>query len=472
VTAGLRYTGHPLVDAGVAGITAHFGRATPPEVTEGDLAEWSDRLLDWYGTEAARTSLAVLFTTNFPWLSPARAEASRAADTEEILTAWRSGPVGEAPCAFCAAPALAGGCAAPVNGMAQRDLVPLLEGRPRMNFSPGGRAGVRVCGRCVLALQSLTVAAPLVSGKVVVADTPDPQLRLAIARIFLRQGVERMARSRELGDKVSEKGSATQRVIDALEEVYSAHGEAPAAPVTVYWLSNSGQAPTVSVRAMSEPLVDWIRRAQAARLAPAWHYLRGRSARAKVDSFRQDVAELPEELLRFWRFHIGPCVADLAHGAAGVPPVSELVEALWREVVGVTEERVQSIRDLASRLAEEVERGGPRLGREMFARNVRLYREVRDLLMRANNRRLRSGRDPLIGLDDFLRVFDEGPDEVPRVDWRLAWDLVTLGTAERLYAAGWFEGHRDDLGEVAEEEDGAADGGDRNAEEEEDTWHL
>jgi hypothetical protein len=53
-------------------------------------------------------------------------------------------------------------------------------------------------------------------------------------------------------------------------------------------------------------------------------------------------------------------------------------------------------------------------------------------------------------LDEFLEIFEEG-EELPRVDWRLAWDLVLIRIIEKLYEAKWFEKNREVL-ESADEE--------------------
>jgi len=39
-------------------------------------------------------------------------------------------------------------------------------------------------------------------------------------------------------------------------------------------------------------------------------------------------------------------------------------------------------------------------------------------------------------------VFEEG-DELARVDWRLAWDIVLIGLLHKLHEASWFNKHPD-----------------------------
>jgi CRISPR-associated protein Cst1 len=55
---------------------------------------------------------------------------------------------------------------------------------------------------------------------------------------------------------------------------------------------------------------------------------------------------------------------------------------------------------------------------------------------------------PLLTLDDFLLLFEEG-EEVARADWQLAWDLLRIRTTETLCKLGWFE--KPEAKEVIEE---------------------
>ena len=57
------------------------------------------------------------------------------------------------------------------------------------------------------------------------------------------------------------------------------------------------------------------------------------------------------------------------------------------------------------------------------------------MLIKASNAEVRSGRSPLIGFDEFITIFEEG-EELPRIDWRLARDLVLIRMIERLHQEG------------------------------------
>jgi CRISPR-associated protein Cst1 len=101
------------------------------------------------------------------------------------------------------------------------------------------------------------------------------------------------------------------------------------------------------------------------------------------------------------------------------------------------QERVGAIRALGDRLADEIAGNNDRrlLRAAYMARD---YRTVRRLLLQADLRALSQSSGPLLSLDDYLLVFEEGT-ELARADWRLAWDLVLIRLIEQLHQRGQTE---------------------------------
>lgn len=87
-------------------------------------------------------------------------------------------------------------------------------------------------------------------------------------------------------------------------------------------------------------------------------------------------------------------------------------------------------RKLGDTLAEEI---AAENDRRLWGNAYRAdaYWQARRLLIGVSQRRLRRGLAPALSLDEFLEVFEEGED-LPRVDWRLAWDLVLIRVIEKL----------------------------------------
>jgi CRISPR-associated protein Cst1 len=206
----MRYTGHPFVDAGAAAISAWRGLRRPDELVADDLATWAQMSVRLYRSPVGDLALNQLFTRNFPFLHPSMSAERRRTETERVLFAWRDAPVGRERCAYCHEPALA--------QRVHRDRVPLLEGRDRLNFGPGGRGGLAVCGECLLALQALAIACPVARGRVVVLETPDDDLRLAVYGLWVRDGVERAERSLLTGERLAKRVTPLTVAVSALAQ--------------------------------------------------------------------------------------------------------------------------------------------------------------------------------------------------------------------------------------------------------------
>jgi len=77
------------------------------------------------------------------------------------------------------------------------------------------------------------------------------------------------------------------------------------------------------------------------------------------------------------------------------------------------------------------------------------------VLIKANLAHVKRGNPPIITLDPYIQVFEEG-DEVARMDWRLARDLVLIRMVERLYLQGWLSHNMDVIPEEPSEESAPA----------------
>ena len=64
----LKYTGHPLVDVGVATIAAFAGKRDPAQLTEADLNKMADYITHEYTRQPLKSFLTVAFTSN-AWFS-------------------------------------------------------------------------------------------------------------------------------------------------------------------------------------------------------------------------------------------------------------------------------------------------------------------------------------------------------------------------------------------------------------------
>jgi CRISPR-associated protein Cst1 len=131
---------------------------------------------------------------------------------------------------------------------------------------------------------------------------------------------------------------------------------------------------------------------------------------------------------------------------ASIKGTWELTQLFLSEVLGMDTQRIEAIRRLGSRIAEEIATENNR-GLWWNVYSAENYRAVRLTLIRTSERRLKRGESPIVSFDEFLQVFEEG-EELPRIDWRLAWDLVLIRVIESLYEQKWFEKNKEVLEET------------------------
>ena len=121
----------------------------------------------------------------------------------------------------------------------------------------------------------------------------------------------------------------------------------------------------------------------------------------------------------------------------------------------MNQDRIKEIKELGDRLAAYVNSENARRFFETFYGEQRSYNVFRNALIKANIAHIKRGNPPLITLDPYITIFEEG-DEVARSDWRLARDLVLIRMVEQLYQLGWIGKNPDAIPEVPDEETTAA----------------
>jgi hypothetical protein len=89
-SAGLRWTGHPLADHGIATLVAFTdlergGVHVPEDVTKSDLESIARSLERALKAESVRSHASVLFTINVPYLQPSHSEEKKAANARWLF---------------------------------------------------------------------------------------------------------------------------------------------------------------------------------------------------------------------------------------------------------------------------------------------------------------------------------------------------------------------------------------------------
>lgn len=499
----LAYTGHPLVDVGIATITAFSGRSSPSELTEADLDRIADYIESEYPKNPLKSFLGVAFTTNAWFNQPAfdKAPEKRKDYARRIVRAYKHDEASflTERCAFTGLPAVDIAFSDKLQpGRAYRQHIPLLTGEGVVNFFPWGDTGLPVSGHAILAIQAFPLGCAKVGGKLLAVHSTDAELMQDFASDFLDWNLRAISLAQRAGStKMPEAGSSARtlliKTLLRAEERRRAEAEdLRPASVTAYHLTNSGQSdpldrnnPPLEIYHLPLQLTRFLATCQSPAYRNQWDSIanrawwnpgRKKSQRSKEqkafgDKGEEDVRQrnaLYEDLFRlpdnagsfirlyFLRIPIRSGRTDDPRSGYSLRQESDLVswkltELFLREVVEMNKDRINAIRDLGERLASYVSsENDKRFFGNFFAE--RNYEYFRNTLIKANLACAKRGNPPLIGFDPYVEIFEEGY-EVPRADWRLARDLVLIRMIEVLHEQGWLSRHRDILPEDVTESD-------------------
>lgn len=489
---GLHWTYHPIVDVGIATLTAFVNKETPDDVTFNDLEEFAEYAEQAYFTPALRGYLTVLFTSNFinpSWIKKAKKEKRKDENyyakkyVSQIVRSYKLKPAHNLPsCAYCKRASVS----LPTSGLAYRDLIPMLTGRGIVNFFPEGRSGIPLCGLCAVAIQAIAIGAPMVSGRALIVSSDDPFLTLALIKKWLPETRARIQLAEVTGQKPPNIGRPLTRVIEALTSLERERAKwRDDSSITVYHMTNSGQGPDIDIYELPSNITRFVMRAQVIKYRSIWNEIvssgwdlseiqesvqvgaekrRGKKSGAEAKSrvnnqlerrnyLFEDLFTLPDEAGRFIRTYFlrqPPLLRKKNdprtqykgwHDAKYIKWI--LTELFLEEVVGMEKSRIEAIRKLGDRIADEIVSTNDRKFWWAIYKCQKPF-EMRNLLIQQSQKCIKAGKEPIIRFEPFLEIFEEG-EELARVDWKLAWDLMLIRVIEQLYERKWFEQHKDVL---------------------------
>lgn len=481
----LNYTGHPLVDVGIATLCAFARKPNPATLTQEDLDGAADYMEANYVVDPLKSFLTVAFP-NSGYTQPAyeRQPQKRAAYAQNVLRAYRRPMLNaDERCVFTGQPAT--GVALDVDGKlapgrTYRQHVPLLTGENVINFYPYGDAGLPVCAEILLALQALPLGCAKVGGRLLAVHSDDPLLTYEFARRFLERNRKAVQAAQATGDRKLPEyprraGTLVVEILLDIEAARQERQEGDHAPcVTAYHLSNSGQGVALDIYHLPLEVGGFLRVAMTPSYVEAWEALchRGWEVAAakrgaaqegfepRYNVLYEDLFRLPEEAATFIRRYF---LRRPRRGARAGDPSAEysvradvaliswrLTELFLRKVVQMNPQRIAQIRDLADRLAAYVKNEND--SRFFFAvLTAARYDYLRAALIRASVAEVKRGRPPLVDFEPYIAVFEEGA-ELAHSDWRLARDLVLIRMLEQLYQLGWLQTHAAEVPEPPFEE--------------------
>lgn len=433
----LRYTGHPLIDVGVATITAYAKKQNPQSVTEQDLEEVADFLKDIYSNlKSMQRFISVIFM-NSTFVQPSKTLEDRLQYADSVLFAFREGTptLEDIYCVFF--PEL------PAVMNAHRQYVPLLNGDNIGNFSPMGNSGLPISGLALLAIHAMPLGCMkcgnlMAFHQLRVTGDDGVDMTLALTRLAFQENYQSIMNMRlDPSVEMPNWGSYKKtRYIEALGTVSQTtiRRRQSLANITGYYFTNYGPKPSLEIVRLNNAVADFVQTAEQD-TPTAWHqvvYLGWQQPKAKLEEsdpatwrnqVYEDLFELPQKAWAFLRY--------LQRGHDW-----QLIEIFLGKVLRMDKARIDTYRLLGDRLAAymlEFENGSSgfyyRFSREgNYGKFHRIIRSAAEKILRAGV------TQPLFTYDEFILAFEHPGDSVHQ--WRLGRDLISIRILEVLHSQG------------------------------------
>ncbi len=447
----LRYTGHPLLDVGVATITAFANKDDPARVTEEDLERVAAYIEREYSKNPMKSLLSVVFP-NSGFTQPAfdKQPEKRIAYARSVLLGWKtSSASADDRCVFFNIPAIA---------RVHRQAIPLIGPEDGFNFFAEGESGLPVSGLALLAIQALPMGSWKCEGRLLFVHADSPGITYRFAAEALAANRRYLSLNAQAEKYEGAKHPRTQ-IIDQLLRLEEQRMDHDLCSITAYHMTNYGTKPAVDMYHVPLQMMRFLILATEATYRNAWQQIVRRAWEGQTDNperdefgfskqrnvLYEDLFDLPRDARRFLRTYILrlPQVQKRKNDPrATYSLLTETDLVSWslttlflKEVMNVEEYRIEAIRTMADRLADYIDaEHDQRLFRTLLYGGNRGqdYQELRQRLIRADYRVApRSG--PLFTLDEFLAVFENSDNQYT---WMLARDLLLIRIIERLYERG------------------------------------
>lgn len=469
----LEYTGHPLVDVGIATITAFVDKRRPDELNENDLDKIADYMIREYLTGQLRSFLTATFL-NSGFTQPRFSHEQRLEYAKRVLRSYKDTTplLDDAVCVFTGMPAVDVVLKEKEDisaGRAFRQHIPLLTGENIINFHAGGYAGLPVSGVALLAIHAFPLGCARSKGKLLAVHSDNPKLILHFARSFLENNRKSIGLDQGMAEPNPFRGTLvieTLRNADIKQQ--RAEKEKQPLSLTVYHLT-SGRSPGLEMYHLPLQVIKFLREMGAPDYREQWQKIvnlaweteaqkkkkkNDKPFHARRNGLYEDILELYDGLFlrldnakaflrtyflrRAFRSHrVDQNTPQAEHGLPrSIDLVSWDITAYFlEEVLQMEQERIEEIRKMGDRLAEYINKHNDVHLYTNFRHNN--YGVFRTNLLRANNAEVKRGNPPIVGFDPYIEVFELAENDY-RLGWRFNRDLVLLRMVEQLHKLGWF----------------------------------
>jgi CRISPR-associated protein Cst1 len=496
-SAKLHFTGHALVDVGIAGLCAFASKKRPEDLSLEDLDGAADFMERHYYEGKMNPYLTCVFM-NSSFVQPKESPEKRSLFIQSYLRAHRALPsrkVAGKRCAFSGEPAVS-----PLV----RTHFPMFSGEGVLNFRPDGATSVPAAGPYVTALMFLPLASRRSEGRLLAVHADDDAVTLAFARRYLRDnqrlltlalpseralvykdydreipGWDATNKKHKFADAKGPRSLVFADLTEAAVEAMPSDTRPRPVALTAYWVSSSGQGPSLDIFSVPSGVVGFILRASQAETQAAWKSIAtkfrpvreanddatepskkkskktstptaGRAGWSKNMAF-EDLCAVFEPgftdraaAASWLRVHVLGRMDARQAGSGRASTYRETNARNWRlaelfleEVLGMERSRIETVKRFSDKVADFIAKKNDRKLWQSLAFD-RLS-EFQGRLRRAQQHSAAGADGLLFGLDEYATVWLHDDR-----DAYLIRDLICIRVVEKLHEHGWFKQHPED----------------------------
>ena len=422
-----QFVGDPFVDVGVA-VLEHRVQKPCDEFTLLDLSKQAGELETLYSTKAWSGYLTVHFP-NSCWCNATMSEGKKSRQRATLLRSFDAPAIAGKSCSYCRRPA---------QHIGDRSIIPLITGADTMTCGPGGVPGLPICSGCQFAIQFYPLAALKVIGRPLFWWTPDHAWMYELTGDFAKK-VNRIIEGSP--EQVPSLPWPSTRLLETVEGALERSGAGlHSCDLVGCHVTNYGSGPDYNELRINNGLVEFIRFGLG---HPVYRAIRDGSWELSAPKSKKKAPfeDTPREMRRNHFYEdLGKFLRDgdvrdtgivrryfTNHGRGG-DGAFELAAVFARKVLGMTQEQIEAIKELADRMsgsqkaADHLDRLFQRRGLTNYVRTIA---DISDRMVRAGERS--------IPLESVLRAFNmASEDDAFTRDASLVRELILLRIIEKL----------------------------------------
>jgi len=417
-------TGNPFVDMGQEMMASLVRVDQLEELTIEAVESLLPRMTNLYFQEAWNKTMYSIFP-NSPLTNAATKH--RQQTYLNLLRQWLS--LAAYPQSDVIADTACTACGNPAQLHLSRTFVPLADAEGG-NFQSHNVLGIPFCGACALAVQFMPLGVAKVGGKLAL-----PQFSDAVVQYNWSEWCRRQVLLSEATAIIGPVDAGTSRAVNAffalIERLLrdAVDDEMPDSSITLYLFTNYNQGPAVELHYLPTEVFRFIRQAMSPTLQQAWRKVVRRGYAGKAQKLDPETLDEAEQLKKRTNQVYEHLLHNRSISSFFVDRRRRCAIGNWRlfkaylkEVNGMDERRLESLRTLGDRIAEIIRNKRKRL---LALERVNRKGEFLEQLYRLSKDAAVAGQErPLLTFDELVQdVFPHDPEKYE--SWReVKWLLL------------------------------------------------